>query len=107
MLEWLGLWGAARHTERVYCLLTCLAFSLPRAALVALFFATDHIEKAFDFFLWPLLGFLFMPLTTLVYAWSVGTTGSLRGIHVLLVVLAFAADVETVRRAPRRAEVEE
>jgi hypothetical protein len=37
--------------------------------------------------LWPLLGFLFMPLTTLSYAFAINSSGSIDGLYLVLVVV--------------------
>jgi hypothetical protein len=40
----------------------------PRVALVIVWIATDLVDRAFSTWVIPLLGLLFLPLTTLVYA---------------------------------------
>jgi hypothetical protein len=48
------------------CLIGCLALSAPRFAIVLVVLFSDYIGRAFTTGLWPFLGFLFMPVTTLV-----------------------------------------
>ena len=50
------------------CLLTVLLFLGPRAAILV-WWLIDPIRwnLAFQSFIWPLLGFLFLPWTTLMY----------------------------------------
>jgi hypothetical protein len=43
--------------------------------------------------LWPLLGFFFMPLTTLAYAWAINSGGSVQGLYLVVVVLAVLMDL--------------
>jgi hypothetical protein len=51
------------------CLLLTLILFLPtRLLLVLVWIFGDRVERAFDNGLVPLLGLLFLPLTTLVYA---------------------------------------
>jgi len=50
------------------CLLTLLGFFLPRFALVVLWLGTDRLSRAFDSWPAPVLGFIFLPFTTLIYA---------------------------------------
>ena len=50
------------------CLLGCLALSAPRFVLLVVWLFTDWIGWAYDTKIWPFLGFIFMPLTTLAYA---------------------------------------
>ena len=49
------------------CLLVIIALAVPRLALLVAFLATDWCKRAFEIPLWPVLGFLFMPYTTLAY----------------------------------------
>jgi len=41
----------------------------------------------------PLLGFLFLPLTTLVYAWMVNTRQPVAGINLLILIVAVVIDL--------------
>jgi hypothetical protein len=44
------------------------ALFAPRAVMLGLWFFTDWFDGVFDSLLWPLLGFLFLPTSTLWYA---------------------------------------
>jgi hypothetical protein len=61
--------------------------------IVLLVIFTDYIGRAFDSFLWPLLGFIFLPTTTLAWAWAQNTRGSIRGVHAIVVALAALVDL--------------
>jgi len=50
------------------CLLLILFVAFPRVALVLLFFFCTYLQRAYHGLLLPILGFIFLPLTTLVYA---------------------------------------
>jgi hypothetical protein len=52
----------------VGCLFAIFAGFFPRVALVIVWIATDLVDRAFSTWVIPLLGLLFLPLTTLVYA---------------------------------------
>jgi hypothetical protein len=65
----------------------------PRIVLFAIWLFSDYLGLAFETRLWPFLGFLFMPLTTLAYAWAVNTYGSVKGIGLVVVVLAVLFDL--------------
>lgn len=57
------------------CIFTTLMFLGPRAGiLVWWLFDQSRWEAAFNSFMWPLLGFMFLPWTTLMYA-LVGANG--------------------------------
>ncbi len=74
-------------------LIGCLALSAPRLALFLTWLFSDLTQNAYDSLLWPILGFLFMPVTTLAYAWSVRTTGSVDGGYVVLMIVAVLLDL--------------
>lgn len=57
------------------CCTLLLAFGIgPRIALVLVWIFGERVEAAFDSWVWPLLGLIFLPWTTLFYVlvWSVG-----------------------------------
>lgn len=74
------------------CLVGCLALFMPRVALVLVALFSDVIGEAYSSFIWPLLGFFFMPVTTLGYAWAVHSDGEVRGGELVVVVLAVLVD---------------
>ncbi len=51
-------------------LILLLGFFFPRIIIVLLYFLTGWFARAFDGFILPLLGFFFLPLTTLWYGIS-------------------------------------
>lgn len=76
------------------CVLALLAFVGPRVVLVLLWlFANSYLSSAFDTFLWPLLGFLFLPWTTIGFALAMNSFGGPSGIGLLVVVVGFLLDI--------------
>jgi hypothetical protein len=75
------------------CVLALLAFVGPRVALVLMFLFTNYLHRAFDTFLLPLIGFLFLPWTTIAWAIAQNEFGGANGIGLLVIVLGFLADV--------------
>ena len=71
----------------------CLALLTPRFAIVLVVLFSDYIGRANDSMLWPFLGFLFMPLTTLAYAWAINSGGSVEGFQLVVVVIAVLMDL--------------
>ena len=58
------------------CLLAVFAGMFPRFALIIFWIAwPERMDATFTTFLWPLLGIIFLPFTTLIYVllWSPGT----------------------------------
>ena len=74
----------------------CLALMAPRFAIVLVVIFSDYIGRAYESLLWPFLGFLFMPLTTLAYAWAINSHGSVEGFHLVVVVIAVLIDLGLV-----------
>ena len=75
------------------CLLVILLLAFPRIALALLFFFSNYLERAYHGLILPLLGFVFLPLTTLAYAWMVNTRQPTEGINLLILVVAVVIDV--------------
>ena len=75
------------------CLLVAVAFVGPRFALFLLFLFTEYLTRAFDTFVIPFLGFLFLPWTTLAYAVAQNSFGGLHDFGLLLVILGVLADI--------------
>lgn len=75
------------------CCLGILALAAPRFVLVLVFVFSDYLGRAYETALWPLLGFVFLPTTTLAYAFAVNEAGSVRGLHLVVVVAALLIDL--------------
>jgi hypothetical protein len=90
------------------CFIGCLALATPRLTIVLVVIFSHYIGRAYETMIWPLLGFVFMPLTTLAYAWAVNSNGSVSGVYLVVVVLAVLMDLgmigggEATRRHARR-----
>lgn len=78
-------------------LVGCLALAFPRLALLLTwFFGGGYLDRAFDSFLWVALGWLFFPLTTLVFAYathSLGAPGEVSDLGWVLVGLSAVSDL--------------
>jgi uncharacterized membrane protein len=77
-------------------LIGCLALAAPRFAILVVVFFSNYIGRAYQNVLWPFLGFFFMPLTTLAYAWAINSRGSVEGFHLVVVVIAVLMDLGLV-----------
>jgi hypothetical protein len=74
------------------CLLVLLVLAFPRVILVVMFFTSTYLQRAYQGLLLPLLGFFFLPLTTLVYAWMQNNHRPLEGTNLLILVVAAVID---------------
>jgi hypothetical protein len=84
------------------CLVVIIALVFPRLALLLVWIFSDFLGRAYQSVLWPLLGFLFMPLTTLAYAWAVNRAGSVSGGYFVIVMLAVLVDLGMLGASRRR-----
>jgi len=50
------------------CALAIIALIFPRVLIAVLWFFTDWFNGVFQSLLWPVLGFIFLPVTTLWYS---------------------------------------
>jgi hypothetical protein len=75
------------------CLLVILVLAFPRVVLAVMFFFTDYLNHAYTNLLVPVAGFLFLPLTTLAYAWMVNSHLPLEGVNLIILVLAIVLDL--------------
>lgn len=75
------------------CLLVILLLAFPRVVLVLMFLLSNYLQRAYHGLLIPLLGFFFLPLTTIVYAWLVNSHLPLEGINVLFLIIAVIIDL--------------
>jgi len=78
------------------CLIAAIAFFFPRLVMVVMVLAGDYLGRAYQTVLWPLLGFIFMPYTTLAYAWAKNSHGSVDGVYLVVVILAVLLDLGVV-----------
>ncbi len=78
------------------CLLLALAFLGPRIVIVAMALFSSFFERAYDGLLIPILGFLFLPFTTIAYAWAINTRGEVAGLQLAVVVIAVLIDLGVV-----------
>lgn len=75
------------------CFLVILAMLIPRVVMFFIWLLTDWFSRAFGNFLLPLLGFFFMPYTTLAYTAAKVSGGGVEGWWLVLLVVAIIADI--------------
>ena len=75
------------------CVLILLAFFTPRIVLFVLLLFTNYLSRAFDGFVLPFIGFLFLPATTLAYAIAQNELGGVNGLGIIVVLIGLAVDI--------------
>ncbi len=79
------------------CLLFILFLLFPRVALVILFLFTTYLVRPYqDSLILLILGFIFLPLTTLVYAWMFHSGIPVAGVNILYLMVAAILDLGLV-----------
>lgn len=74
------------------CLLVLLMLAFPRVVLACMWLFTHMLDRAYHGLLIPLLGFLFLPITTIVYAWLVNEHRPLEGVNLIILIVAVLLD---------------
>ena len=75
------------------CLLILLTLTMPRLAIVLLYLFTNFFARAYDSIVFVALGFLFLPLTTIAYAWAINVHHGVDGLYLVVVVVAVLSDL--------------
>lgn len=75
------------------CLLLLLTLAFPRVAIVLLYLFSNFLERAYNSLLIIILGFLFLPVTTIVYAWVVNSHHPVEGLYLVAVVVSVLIDL--------------
>jgi hypothetical protein len=75
------------------CLLTLVILAFPRVALVLLWLFSNYLDRAYHGLLIPLLGFIFLPITTIAYAWMMNSHLPIQGVNLVILIVAVLLDV--------------
>ena len=75
------------------CLLLLLTLAFPRLAIVLLFFFSNFLERAYHSLLYIVIGFIFLPVTTIVYAWIVNSHQPVQGLYLVAVIVSVLIDL--------------
>ena len=76
------------------CLFLIILLLFPRVVLAVMYLTSTYLQRAFHGeMLVPLLGFIFLPLTTLVYAWELNSHLALACINLLWLLIAVLIDL--------------
>ena len=75
------------------CLLMVVVLFFPRVVLVLMWLFSNVLERAYHGIVIPILGFIFLPITTIVYAWLVTNGMPIEGFNLILIIIAVLLDV--------------
>jgi hypothetical protein len=65
----------------------------PRLVLVLMWLFSNILDRAYHGLVIPLLGFIFLPITTIVYAWMVTNGLQIAGLNLVILIIAVVLDV--------------
>jgi hypothetical protein len=76
------------------CLLLILVVAFPRIVLAVMFFTSNYLQRAYSGgLIVPIVGFIFLPLTTLAYAWMINSHLPIVGVNLVILIVAVIIDV--------------
>lgn len=75
------------------CLLLIVVLAFPRVVLALMFLLSNYLERAYHGLIIPVLGFIFLPLTTIVYAWLVNSRQPVEGVNLIILIIAVIIDL--------------
>lgn len=79
------------------CAVLVILFLGPRVAIAAIALFSNYLGRAFGGeILLPVVGWLFLPWTTLAYAWAINSRGEVTGFQAIVVVVAVLVDLGVV-----------
>ena len=85
------------------CLFLLAVLLFPRIVLLLMWFFSTYLQRAFHGGLViPILGFLFLPITTIVYAWEINNGMPTTGINLLWLLIAVIIDLGGLGGGARR-----
>lgn len=74
------------------CVVTVLILMFPRVVLVVMWLFSNYLDRAYHGLVIPLLGFIFLPITTIVYAWMVNSHMPIEGVNLIILIVAVLLD---------------
>ncbi len=78
------------------CLLVIFALVFPRIALVLMFLFSHYLERAYHGLLLPIIGFFFLPITTLTYAFMVNNGRPIADLNLVILIVAVVLDLGAI-----------
>ena len=74
------------------CIAIVFALFVPRLTLIVMWLV-GYSGKAFDTYLWPIVGFFFMPFTTCAYVIGMNEADGSQGWSLIMLIIAVVMDI--------------
>jgi hypothetical protein len=84
------------------CLLIVLIAAFPRLGIVLLYLFTNFFRGVYSSLLIPILGFLFLPITLIVYTYFLNTHTHLDVMQFIILFVAVVLDLGLLHPSARR-----
>jgi hypothetical protein len=85
------------------CFVVLVVVMFPRIALALMWYFSTYLQRAFHGgLLLPVIGFIFLPLTTIVYAWEMNSHRPTAGINLVWLLIAVIVDLGGLGGGARR-----
>lgn len=66
--------------------------SFPRIVLILMWLFSNVLNRTYHNAIVPILGFLFLPITTIVYAWLITNHMLIEGVNLIILIAAVLLD---------------
>lgn len=78
----------------MWFILLFFSIFVPRLIMIGIWLFTNWFSMAYNTMIWPLLGFIFLPYTTLAYmAAMINNDGQIAGAWLILIIVAVFFDL--------------
>ena len=84
------------------CFVVLLALLSPRVAIIAVWLFSNILDRAYESWIVPFIGFFLLPWTTLAYAVMYSSENRVYGFEWFIVALGFLFDLASYSRVERR-----
>jgi hypothetical protein len=75
------------------CLIFVFGLLTPRVVLFLLWIFTNYLSRAYGSWFWPMLGFFFLPTTTIAYAIAQNAFDGVKGWGLVILIIGIALDL--------------
>ena len=75
------------------CLLVALVLLFPRVAILLLYLFTNFFTGVFNSILWPLIGFILLPITLLAYTYMMNSHHPVDTVFLVVMIIAVVLDL--------------
>jgi hypothetical protein len=84
------------------CILVIVSILVPRGVILLLAVFTNWLQLSFTSLIWPVLGFLILPYTTLAYVGAMMYNNhTVSGVWFIIILAAVLADISGQRKLKR------